>query len=182
MSDPKQDDSPETTGNVERRTFLSGATTAAMAASLAASYGTLGWIAVRFLYPETSDDAPWLFVGEVDRVRPGGTMSYRVPGGELVTIRRREGGDDEFVALSTTCPHLGCRVHWQAHLGRFFCPCHNGVFDAEGRATEGPPAEAGQALSQYPLRVENGLLFIRVSPPEIVRGGDAAEAPRNRTC
>jgi Rieske Fe-S protein len=56
-------------------------------------------------------------------------------------------------------------VHWEAQNDRFFCPCHNGAFDRQGNATAGPPAAAGQALLRFPLRLENGLLFIEVPIP-----------------
>lgn len=67
-----------------------------------------------------------------------------------------------FAALSSTCPHLGCQVQWQPQHGRFLCPCHNGAFDASGRAIQGPPADAGQFLSSFPLKIEEGLLLIEV--------------------
>jgi len=69
---------------------------------------------------------------------------------------------DEFVALSSVCPHLGCRVHWESQNRRYFCPCHNGEFDPQGKATGGPPAAAGQELPRYPVRVENGLVFLEM--------------------
>ena len=68
----------------------------------------------------------------------------------------------DFVAFSSICPHLGCQVNWELQNDRFFCPCHNGVFDRDGNATGGPPAAAGQRLPRYPLKIENGLLFIEV--------------------
>lgn len=42
-------------------------------------------------------------------------------------------------AMSATCTHLGCRVAWDAATKRLRCPCHGGVYDAEGRVTGGPP-------------------------------------------
>jgi len=73
-------------------------------------------------------------------------------------------------ALSSTCPHLGCQVRWEAQNDRFFCPCHNGVFDQSGVATAGPPGEAGQSLPKYELKVEDGLLHIAVPPPQFAEG------------
>jgi hypothetical protein len=45
------------------------------------------------------------------------------------------------------------------------------VFDPQGTATEGPPADAGQSLARYPLMVENGMLFIEVRTEALVRKG-----------
>jgi Rieske Fe-S protein len=87
-----------------------------------------------------------------------------------VVISRIDSNGDEsdFVALSSVCPHLGCQVHWEGQNNRFFCPCHNGAFDPQGNAIAGPPKEAHQALARYPLKVENGLLFIQVKTQALV--------------
>ena len=106
----------------------------------------------------------WVFVTEVGKLKVGEVMRYQTPEGKMVTISRREdqGGVEDFLALSSTCPHLGCQVHWEAQNNRFFCPCHNGVFDPAGKATAGPPGEAGQSLPHYDLKVEKGLLFMEI--------------------
>jgi Rieske Fe-S protein len=67
-------------------------------------------------------------------------------------------------AFNSTCPHLGCRVHWESDRKRFFCPCHNGVFDEDGVAIEGPPAAAGQSLASLPLEVDSrsGVVYLEV--------------------
>lgn len=146
-----------------RRAFLARFATVSMAAAMTAAYGTLAAFIVRFLYPARPSARGWLFVREVDAVEPGGALSYELPDGSPVTIRRQgEGrGAEDFMALSSTCPHLGCQVHWQAANRRFFCPCHNGVFTPDGVAVSGPPAEAKQSLPRYPLRVSGGLLYIQ---------------------
>ena len=144
-----------------RRGFL---LTAAVAGGLAASYGTFAAIAGRFLFPARPRPKGWLFVADLARLKPGDAVDWRTPAGAPVTIARHgsAGTADDFIALSSTCPHLGCQVHWEGHRNRFFCPCHNGVFDPSGKAIAGPPAEAGQSLPRYPLKVEKGLLFIEV--------------------
>ena len=156
----------------ERRKFLGVASKVAMASGLAAGYGALGLVAGRYLYPAHPTETGWLFVAEVDRLGVGDSLQYEAPGGEAVTIaRQRSAGDvSDFIALSSTCPHLGCKVHWQSTEERFFCPCHNGTFDAQGRGTGGPPGDAGQSLPQYALRVEKGLLFIEVPTASLAQG------------
>jgi Rieske Fe-S protein len=109
----------------------------------------------------------------LDAVAPGGSLEYQGPTGAKIVIARQgsQGTEDDFVALSSVCPHLGCQVEWRPHENRFFCPCHNGAFDAEGKGSEGPPAAAGQSLSRYPLKVEGGLLFIEVPVESVVEPG-----------
>jgi Rieske Fe-S protein len=135
-----------------------------MTGGLLAGYGTLAFMAGQFLYPSKLRQLTWVYVTDLDRLKPGEVLRYETPAGQAVTITRRDdnGSADDFLALSSTCPHLGCKVHWEPQNHRFFCPCHNGVFDSSGKATAGPPAEAGQSLPQYSLRVENGMLFLEV--------------------
>jgi cytochrome b6-f complex iron-sulfur subunit len=163
-------------GRPRRRTFLAAGSSLAMIASLLASYGTVGLIAARYLFPARGRKLEWFFVAGVDRLAPGESLLYRSPAGERVTIARRGPGNgaEDFLALSSVCPHLGCQVHWEPQNSRFFCPCHNGVFDPSGRATSGPPADAGQALPRYALEVRDGSLFIQVSPELVGRPGGPA--------
>lgn len=48
-------------------------------------------------------------------------------------------GDKNIRAMSATCTHLGCQVQWDAKGKKFRCPCHGGVYAADGRVLEGPP-------------------------------------------
>ncbi len=175
-----------------RRKFLAATSAAAMAGGLAAGYGTFAAMAGRFLYPATTGATTWQFVSEVATFADGASISFRTPAGEKVAIARQgtSGTADDFVALSSTCPHLGCQVHFEPQNDRFFCPCHNGAFDTSGKATEGPPAEAGQSLLRFPLEVREGLLYIavpvdRVTKPEkpgVVSRGERPAGPGHGPC
>lgn len=173
---------PAPTGETTRRGFLARASGAAMIAGLAAGYGTFAQVAVRYLYPAGSAPRRWMFVARADEIEPGAALRYRAPSGAPVNIARQGAAGDvgDFIALSSTCPHLGCQVHWEPQNNRFFCPCHNGVFDPSGIATAGPPADAGQSLPRYPLKLEGGLLFIEVPTETLVARGRGAPTPGAR--
>jgi cytochrome b6-f complex iron-sulfur subunit len=147
-----------------RRSFLGGAASVAMGGSLVASYGTFASHAARYLYPAKPDARAWMFVREVSAFPAGESLAFEAPdGSEAVIARKANTGEvSDFVALSSVCPHLGCQVHWEANADRFFCPCHNGTFDPAGKPTGGPPAQAGQSLLEFPLRIEGGLLYVEV--------------------
>ncbi len=178
--DPLGDDQIEKSS--ERRSFLTGATSVAMTGGLAAGYGTFAGVAGRFLYPAHPTKTAWFFVTDLDSMKEGDSMAYTTPVGATVTVTRqgRSGEVEDFIALSSTCPHLGCKVHWEPQNDRFFCPCHNGIFDPTGRATGGPPGEAGQSLPQYSLKVENNLLFMEVPVETIADSGKISTSEKTQ--
>lgn len=48
-------------------------------------------------------------------------------------------GEHDIRAMSATCTHLGCQVQWIAKEKKFKCPCHGGVYAADGSVIAGPP-------------------------------------------
>ena len=73
----------------------------------------------------------------------------------------RRVGDQEFIAFAIDCTHLGCPVRWLPDANLFMCPCHGGVFYADGRVASGPPP---RPLTRYPVRVQNAEVQILTSP------------------
>jgi len=65
-------------------------------------------------------------------------------------------GRETFTLFHIHCTHVGCPVHWNDQAGRFFSPCHGGVFDVEGRVLAGPPP---RPLDRYEYKIENGILY-----------------------
>jgi Rieske Fe-S protein len=47
----------------------------------------------------------------------------------------------KFLVLAVNCAHLGCPVEWFAESGLFMCPCHGGVYYANGARASGPPPQ-----------------------------------------
>lgn len=165
----------------QRRGFLKKLSSIAMLLGLGGGYGAFAFIAGRFLFPADARRG-WLFVRPLAEVGAGDSFTFLMPSGATVVVARQgaAGNASDFIALSSVCPHLGCQVHWEEQNKRFFCPCHNGVFDPTGKAVSGPPAQAGQSLLRYPLKVEKGLLYIEASLDELARGeGEVLRAHRS---
>lgn len=167
---PPTPDAPEPVPALKRRSFIRIASSSVMAFGLALGYGLFGWLIGRFLYPSRGANRSWQFLADLPSFGVGESMIYEAPAGqEIVVTRLVENGDPEdFIALSSICPHLGCQVHWQGNRDRFFCPCHNGAFSSTGEPLSGPPKDSGQSLPRYPLKIENGLLFIDVPTDSLV--------------
>jgi menaquinol-cytochrome c reductase iron-sulfur subunit len=49
----------------------------------------------------------------------------------------RDGGG-QIRAFTTTCPHLGCAVDFDARSDTFRCPCHTSAFARSGDRMDGP--------------------------------------------
>jgi len=95
-------------------------------------------------------------------------LAARKPG-EVVRLRlKREGREKElrvrldprFQVLAVNCAHLGCPVTWFPQSGLFMCPCHGGVYYADGSHASGPPP---RGLFQCVWRVADDKLQVR--PP-----------------
>ena len=73
----------------------------------------------------------------------------------------RRDSESAFTAFSLNCTHLGCPVRWFADSKLFLCPCHGGVYNADGSVAAGPPPKP---LGRYPARVRDGQVEILTSP------------------
>ncbi len=82
-------------------------------------------------------------------------------------VRRRQAdGPQMFQVFSVHCTHLGCPVNWQARAGLFLCPCHGGVYYADGRVAGGPPP---RPLFERVWRVAGGRLEVKPQALPTVR-------------
>ena len=108
----------------------------------------------------------WVEIG------PVGDFAKGVPRKAEYTLLKRDGWVEEtvrkavwvlttdgqrYTAYDPRCTHLGCAYSWQTDKNRFFCPCHDGVFDIDGKVIGGPPP---RPLDRYETKVENGRLYI----------------------
>lgn len=111
----------------------------------------------------------WRAVGAVDDFKIGTTVkvSFLDPSPMLwagVTAQTaawlRRVGATEFIAFAMNCSHLGCPVRWLPQAQLFMCPCHGGVYYADGTVAAGPPP---RALFRFPVRIRDGQVEIRAS-------------------
>ena len=96
------------------------------AKTIAKAKGLKPNVPVSFHYPDAA--SPCVIV----------KMGSPVPGGV--------GPDQDIVAYSVLCTHMGCQVSYEPQSRTFKCPCHFSMFDAEktgqmvtGQATENLP-------------------------------------------
>ena len=150
----------------ERRAFLKNATGwvgAGVILSLGAILGTTS------IAPTLADlKQQWVDAGKESDFPIGAITSvtlhydrkqaFHSEAKEVPVLVRRD-SDKDFVCFSTSCPHLGCAVSWDALSNRFKCACHGGAFDRDGNVIAGPPPSP---LPRLPWKLENGILKVEV--------------------
>lgn len=98
---------------------------------------------------------PRVAIARQAELREGEPRYFAYPPGEqAVLVRTRDG---ELVAFSQRCTHLSCAVVYQPEASRFYCPCHDGVFEVRtGVPIAGPPR---RPLARIALEREGGVVY-----------------------
>ena len=108
----------------------------------------------------------WLPLGSVRKVEIGTPTLFKlkterrsgwIVDEEEISVYVLTVNGRDYVAISNICTHLGCRVRWISDQEQFFCPCHNGIFDKEGKVVAGPPP---RPLNRFEVKVENDQVYI----------------------
>jgi Rieske Fe-S protein len=160
---PKAVSSPPT-----RRVFFRWLTAAAGAAATA----VLGFPLVKYFLGTRKRPPIWVVLGQVATFPLNETRMVtfdnplRQPWDGMTAqtgvFVRYEGQDDDaadqFRVLAVNCAHLGCPVTWFPQSGLFMCPCHGGVYYANGEHASGPPP---RGLFHCEWRVHDGRLEIQ---------------------
>lgn len=115
------------------------------------------WFIISLLKPskETHKSRPaeiLRVIGNVDEFPAGSVTPDRV--NRLYIVREKDGA---FLALSLTCPHLGCSVLWNEESRQFDCPCHSSAFDRRGIVLSSP---APRPLDYLPVIIEEGKVKV----------------------
>lgn len=108
----------------------------------------------------------WTSLGSIDSFPAGETRLayYKNPSqnpwdgetGNVACYVRREGAS-QFKVFAINCAHLGCPVRWFPQSQLFMCPCHGGVYYADGSRASGPPE---RGLFTYNWQIVSGELQI----------------------
>jgi menaquinol-cytochrome c reductase iron-sulfur subunit len=159
----------EETGPVspERRRFLARVCVGAGASCMGLAVPAVGFVISPLL--RTSPEI-WRAVGKVADFKLGDTTNVTlvdasplpwagITANSAAWLRRT--GDSEFIAFAVNCAHLGCPVRWMPGANLFMCPCHGGVYYADGSVAAGPPPHG---LWRYPARVSGADVQIRADP------------------
>jgi Rieske Fe-S protein len=162
---PPLDNTPQETGRRRALALIVNSTVAVIGGAVSA---LLGVFAVR--PARGADQERWIKAASL------GELTANVPVPRVLAVPRADGwyrarsretvflvwnGAREVKVFSATCTHLGCQVLWDSTAKQFKCPCHGGVYAANGDVIEGPPPRPLQTID---ARVEGGddTVLVRV--------------------
>jgi menaquinol-cytochrome c reductase iron-sulfur subunit len=146
--------------SVSRRRFL-GRVSLALSGLAAAvvSVPIVAYLLSPLLQPQPD---VWRDLGPVDTFTIGETVevAFDEPSSlpwagqtSRTAVWLRRTGQSNFTAYGLNCTHLGCPVNWRAGAELFLCPCHGGVYYADGSVAGGPPP---RPLVSYSVRISAG--------------------------
>ena len=180
---PNLQEQPQRQQSVSRRNFLMNVGIAlnaavAMAVATPVVAYVLGPVLRRREYLQ------WVAIGGAADFLPGETklVSFRNPFSNSwdgatanvpAYVRCTAPGD--YTVFAINCAHLGCPVRWFSESQLFMCPCHGGVYYADGSRASGPPE---RGLFTYPVKVVGGKLLINAGQmPTLQNRASAAPCP-----
>ncbi len=124
------------------------------------------------LGPLRKNPEQWVSLGPVGRFPEGETRlaTFTNPLGRPgdgkaahtgVYVRCLDQDKQQFQIFAMNCAHLGCPVSWFPQSGLFMCPCHGGVYYADGKCASGPPPRGLFQFASGMWRVRDGRLEVQ---------------------
>lgn len=157
MADPEAPEVLSRLSRLSRRRFLSRVSLALSGlAAAVVSVPIVAYLLSPLLQPAPEE---WRDLGLVENFRIGETVevAFDEPSplpwaGQTArtAVWLRRTGDRAFTAFGLNCTHLGCPVNWSQGADLFLCPCHGGVYYADGSVAGGPPP---RPLVRFSVRI-----------------------------
>ena len=128
---------------VSRRDFLANA---AMTVGLVATLGTAGVYGVRYLVPKAKvKKFVDVLVTNLKELTPGVAREFIDATGRKGILVNNNGKVKAFSKI------------WNQQKKEFYCPCHEGFFDADGKNIKGPPP---RPLDEFKVTVKDDNIYV----------------------
>ena len=137
---------------ITRRTFLNTLLGGWLLALLSGSiYGVL-----RFAFPTLGKEPDFVILPADDFMTiPNNSVKAFAWGGKVGLLMKKD--DGSLQALKGVCTHMECNITYRPAERKFFCACHKGWFDQNGKNIAGPPPKP---LEIFDYRVEGARLIV----------------------
>ena len=137
---------------ITRRTFVNTLLGGWLLATLSGGIFAL----FRFAFPTLGKEPDFVILKVEDYLAiPANSTKAFAWGGKLGLFLRK--ADGVLVALKGVCTHMECNVAYKPEERKFYCPCHKGWFDENGKNIKGPPPKP---LEIFVYTVEGDKLIV----------------------
>ncbi|MBV8731999.1 MAG: Rieske (2Fe-2S) protein, partial [Acidobacteriia bacterium] len=116
--------------------------------------------------PRMRRQSDWVDAGDISQLTPGAPVEMtfrrnRVDGWKVTSEKSTtwvvKMPNNQVVAYSPICTHLGCAYHWEQAKNEFICPCHNSLFGLDGKVLDGP---APRPLDRFQTKIQGKQLLL----------------------
>jgi Rieske Fe-S protein len=137
---------------VTRRTFVNTLLGGWFFTSLAGGVFAL----LRFAFPTLGKEPDFVILKPEDYLDiPVNSTKAFAWGGKLGLFFRKSDGN--LMALKGVCSHMECNIAYKPEERKFYCSCHKGWFDENGKNIQGPPPKP---LEIFVYTVEEDKLIV----------------------
>lgn len=119
---------------ITRRTFLNTLFGGWFFAFFAGTFSAL----MKFAFPTLGKEPDFVVLNRKDFTDLANNSIKRFPWGGAVGLYFKK-ADGSVLALKGVCTHMECNVAYKPEERRFYCACHNGWYDENGKNISGPP-------------------------------------------
>lgn len=112
--------------------------------------------AIRYVIPPPVSEASNLSVvaAKVGEMKDNTAKVFKFGSLPAILIRIPDG---KYRAFTAVCTHLGCTVQYRSDLHEIWCPCHNGMYNLQGRNVSGPPP---RPLTEYQVHIQGENIVV----------------------
>lgn len=137
---------------ITRRTFLNTLFGGWLVAFFSGTFFAL----MKFAFPTLGKEPDFVVLDRKDFTDLANNSIKRFPWGGTVGLYFKK-ADGSILALKGVCSHMECNVDYKPAEKRFYCACHKGWFDENGKNIEGPPPKP---LETFVITEEGEKLII----------------------
>ena len=111
---------------------------------------------LRFAFPTLGKEPDFVILKPEDYLDiPVNSTKAFAWGGKLGLFFRK--ADGNLMALKGVCSHMECNIAYKPEERKFYCSCHKGWFDENGKNIQGPPPKP---LEIFVYTVEEDKLIV----------------------
>ena len=111
---------------------------------------------LKFIFPTVGKEPDFVVLNKADFLDiPGNTVKTFAWGGKPGFFLKKN--DGTMLALKGVCTHMECNISYVPDAKKFYCACHSGWFDENGRNIEGPPPKP---LESFDIAIAGPKLVI----------------------